>query len=96
VLSEKAEAYHQFLLESGLKDYNSVAGNQGSFLLKREERGITHFYTLTFWQDWNSIKEFAGEDPEKAKYYPADENFLLEFEPTVTHFDVLEKPAKFG
>jgi heme-degrading monooxygenase HmoA len=93
VLTDKAEAYHDFLRISGLKDYGDTAGNKGVFLLKREEPGITHFYTLSFWEGWEAIKQFAGEDHEKARYYPEDKDFLLEFEPHVTHFDVMEKPA---
>jgi len=27
-------------------------------------------------------------------YYPKDKEFLLEFEPTVTHYDVLLSPDK--
>jgi len=92
VPKEKTELYHQYLLQTGLKDYEETKGNRGVFLLKREEASITHFYTLTFWDDLTSIRQFAGDDYEKARYYPADKEFLLEFEPNVTHFDVLEKP----
>jgi len=95
VPAEKTEAYYQFLQESGLTDYKKTTGNKGVFLLKKEEGEITHFYTLTFWEDWNAIRQFAGADPEKARYYPEDKDFLLEFEPTVSHFEVLEKPNSF-
>jgi hypothetical protein len=44
--------------------------------------------TLTFWRDLDSIKSFADEDVESAKYYPEDKDFLLEFEPTVDHYTV--------
>jgi len=36
-----------------------------------------------------SIKAFAGEDVETAKYYPEDKDFLLEFEPNVVHYQVV-------
>ena len=93
VPKEKAEQYHRYLLESGLSDYEKVNGNRGVFLLKNDENEITHYYTLTFWDDFDAIKRFAGEDYEKARYYPQDKDFLLEFEPTVQHFDMLEMPA---
>jgi heme-degrading monooxygenase HmoA len=96
VPTEQSEKYHQYLLKTGLHDYEKVEGNQGVFLLKKEEGEITHFYTLTFWKDIPSIKKFAGEDYEKARYYPEDKDFLLEFEMNVTHYDVLEKPGDFG
>jgi heme-degrading monooxygenase HmoA len=91
----KAEDYHAYLLKSGLKDYGDTPGNRGVFLLKKEEDGITHFYTLTFWDGWEPIRAFAGAAVEKARYYPGDADFLLEFEPNVQHFDVVEKPATF-
>ncbi|MGN6295087.1 MAG: antibiotic biosynthesis monooxygenase [Chitinophagaceae bacterium] len=90
VPSAKANAYHDYLNESGLKDYKKVKGNRGVFLLKKEKDDITHFYTLTFWDNMNAIEEFAGAEPEKARYYTEDKDYLLVFEPYVQHFDVLE------
>lgn len=89
----KSKAYHRFLLQTGLHDYGQTKGNRGVFLLKRDENEVTHIYTLTFWDDYESIKLFAGDDYEKARYYSGDKDYLLEFEPLVSHFDVLEKPA---
>lgn len=93
VPSSKANDYHDFLKLSGLKDYAGTTGNQGVFLLKKEESRITHFYTFTLWENLDAIKSFAGEDYTKARYYPEDRDFLLSFEESVQHFDVLEKPA---
>lgn len=44
------------------------------------------------WQTdgYESIKKFAGEDFEKARYYPGDEKYLLEFEPNVLHCETFE------
>jgi hypothetical protein len=47
-----------------------------------------HFTLITFWENLEGIRNFAGEDLEKAKYYPEDENFLMEFEDNVTHYEV--------
>lgn len=90
VPSEKAADYYRYLQETGLKDYAAVAGNRGIFLLKKEDKEATHFYTLTFWENTEAVKAFAGEAMEQARYYPEDAAYLLEPEPTVTHFDVLE------
>lgn len=89
VPKEKSEAYHKYLLKTGLKDYAKIEGNRGVKLLKRDEGDITHFYTWSYWDSYGSIKKFAGEDFEKARYYEEDKKFLLEFEPLVTHFEVL-------
>jgi len=50
---------------------------------------VTHFMTFTIWKDLASIRGFAGEPVDRAKYYPEDERFLLEFQPTVQHFEIV-------
>lgn len=95
VPEEKSKSYHRYLIETGLNDYKKVKGNQGVFLLKRNEGEVSHFYTLSFWDSIESIKKFAGEDYDKARYYPEDKDYLLEFEPKVSHWEVLEKPESF-
>jgi heme-degrading monooxygenase HmoA len=87
----KAAAYHQYLLDTGLKDYAETMGNCGLYLLKREEGDITHYHTLSFWDNVEAIKAFAGEDYKKARYYPGDKDYLLEFEPEVSHYEVAEQ-----
>lgn len=53
------------------------------------EGKVTHFVTLTFWKDIESIRGFAGANVAVAKYYPEDQDYLLEFEPTVVHYQVV-------
>ena len=43
-----------------------------------------------FWESQDAIAAFAGTDSTAAKYYSEDEKYLLEFEPTVTHYELLE------
>ncbi len=89
VPTSKAEAYAQFTNGRAIPDYRSVKGNISVHVLRRQEGDVTHFITLTFWESLESIKGFAGENAEKAKYYPEDKDFLLEFEPTVVHYEVI-------
>ncbi len=89
VPTSKADAYRAFLNDRAIPDYKSVEGNRGVYILERREGAVTHFLTLTFWESWEAIRRFAGEDVEAAKYYPEDEEFLLEFEPRVVHYEVV-------
>jgi heme-degrading monooxygenase HmoA len=89
VPTSKAKAYREFLNSRAIPDYRSVDGNISVHILERTEGEVTHFITLTFWKDMESIKTFAGEEVETAKYYPEDKDFLLEFEPTVVHYEVV-------
>lgn len=88
-LATKADKYVDYLKETGLADYAATTGNRGVYLLRRIEGDQAHFITLTFWESEEAIKAFAGADIEKARYYQEDKDFLLEFEPTVKHYEVL-------
>jgi len=89
VPTSKAAAYRAFLNERAIPDYQSVPGNLSVHILERPEADVTHFITMTFWENMEVIRGFAGDDVEVAKYYPEDQDFLLEFEPTVTHYEVV-------
>ena len=64
----------------------------GVFVLTRREGKVAHFVFLSLWESLEAIRAFAGDDLEKARYYPEDRDFLLELEPTVTHYEVAAKP----
>jgi len=89
VPTSKADAYREFTNARAIPDYQSVKGNISVHVLERREGEVTHFITLTFWESLEAIKGFAGDDVETAKYYPEDKDFLLEFEPTVVHYEVV-------
>ena len=89
VPTSKAKAYREFLNARAIPDYQSVEGNISVHILERTDGEVTHFITLTFWKDMESIMAFAVENGEMAKYYYEDKNFLLEFEPTVVHYEVV-------
>lgn len=92
----KADAYASFLLQRAIPDYRSVKGNIDVAVLRRDEGDVTHFLTVTHWQSEDAIRAFAGDDLLKAKYYPEDEDFLLEFEPAVQHFVVTAMESAAG
>ena len=82
-----ADVYLKYIEETGIKNYRETEGNLSSKILRRFEGNICHFLTITEWDSYESIKKFAGEDFEIAKYYPLDKEFLLEFEEKVQHFE---------
>lgn len=84
----KADAYTRFLEESAVPDYRAVPGNLAVEIMRRDEGAVTHFLTVTHWDSESSIRAFAGDEVLKAKYYPEDKNYLLEFEPQVQHYTV--------
>ncbi len=85
----KCDEYFDYLDETGVPDYRATEGNRGVYVLRRIEGNRAHFLTISFWESIEAIEQFAGSDPERARYYPEDEEFLLDFEPTVEHYEVL-------
>ena len=90
VPAAKATEYLRLMKDIGLADYGSTAGNRGAWCLHRPEGDIVHVEMFTLWDDEAAIRRFAGDDMLKAKYYEFDPDFLLELEPEVTQFEVVE------
>ena len=88
--AEHADEYLQLIIDTGVADYKSLPGNLCVEIWREIEGDVCHFWTVTKWDSIDSIKQFAGDDHEKAKYYPEDEKYLLEFEPTVRHCETFE------
>ncbi len=82
------DAYWSLLQRLAIPDYQRTPGNLGVRLFRRLEGERAHFLTLSYWTSLDAVRAFAGDDVEVAKYYPEDREFLLEFEPTVQHFEV--------
>ena len=91
----RADEYADFLKRVAIPDYEGTEGNQGVFILRRQEGDDAHFTLITFWSSREAIKAFAGEDIRVARYYPEDTSFLREFEPYVEHYEVLSHPERF-
>ena len=68
-----------------LADYLAQPDN-----LHRQEGNIVHIEMVTLWEDLDAIRRFAGDELTKAKYYDFDPDFLIEMEPEVTHFEVVD------
>ena len=51
------------------------------------EGDTAHFLMVTFWESEDAVRAFAGDDIRVAKYYDFDKSFLLELEPTSSHYE---------
>jgi heme-degrading monooxygenase HmoA len=90
VQEAKADAYHDYLLRTGIPDYLRAAGNRGVYVLRRSGEGQARFLLISLWDSLAAVRGFAGDDLDKARYYPEDEAFLLELQPHVLHYDALD------
>ncbi len=74
--------------ERAVPDYASVDGLERLYFLRRDEGDVAHFLLVTLWDSMGSVRQFAGEEPERAKYYPEDDDFLLEKEEKSALYEV--------
>jgi len=88
VPATKGDEYLDRMRKVALPDYKSIPGNRGAFCLHRVEGDVAHYEMLTFWEDVEAIKRFAGNDYQVAKYYDFDRSFLIDLEPNVRHYTV--------
>ncbi|HEX7457965.1 MAG TPA: antibiotic biosynthesis monooxygenase [Ginsengibacter sp.] len=82
------DAYTEFLKQVAIPDYKKTIGFKGLTFLRNIKNEEGHFKLITYWDNLEVIKNFAGQDFEKAKYYAEDNDFLLEFEEKVQHYEV--------
>jgi len=91
-----SEAYADYVRRTGFTNLMATEGNVGVYLLRRREGDRARFRVLSLWDSMEGIRRFAGDDPEKARYYPEDQRFLLALEPQVGHFDVVAASGRRG
>ena len=94
ILKTKSETdeYADYVMQTGVKGVQATEGNRGVYVLKHVDEERAEFLFISLWESFDAIRRFAGEDVEKAVYYPEDKEFLVELEPKVKHFEVLVKP----
>jgi heme-degrading monooxygenase HmoA len=85
----KRDEYIDYIMQTGFAEYKNIEGNIGAFLTLEEKGNKLYFTALTFWDSYESIKSFAGEKYQLAKYYPKDDEFLLEKPKYVEHQEVV-------
>jgi heme-degrading monooxygenase HmoA len=84
-----AEAYVAYLEETGLKEYRATPGNAGAWVLWRTVGDRAEIVTLSLWPDMDAVRGFAGDDVERAVFYPEDDRFLVERALTAEHYEAV-------
>ena len=90
VRSEDAEVYAAYIDETGMRHYASTPGNRGAWMLSRElDGGLTEFITFSLWDSYDAVRAFAGDDYEVARFYPEDDQYLVERDERCHHWEVV-------
>jgi len=84
---DDTEAYLDYVERTGIAAYRATPGNLGAWTLIRSEGDRTEFVTLSFWESLDAVRAFAGEDVDRAVFYPEDDRYLVERETRVLHYE---------
>ncbi|MFN2564438.1 MAG: antibiotic biosynthesis monooxygenase [Gemmatimonadaceae bacterium] len=87
--AEDAQAYLEYLHQTGFPGYRETPGNLGAVALRRITGGRAEFLLVSFWESEDAIRRFAGDDGERAVFFPEDDRFLVERDDRVEHFEVV-------
>jgi heme-degrading monooxygenase HmoA len=93
VKAKDSDAYLEYLNRTGLAEYQKTPGNRGVLGLRRIGGDRAEFLLISLWDSKEAIQQFAGEDVEKAVFYPEDERFLIEKDDHVSHYEVVHDTA---
>jgi heme-degrading monooxygenase HmoA len=96
--AEDAEAYVRYLQETGFRAFRETPGNLGALGLRRIVDGNAEFVVVSFWESADVVRNFAGDQIDRAVFYDEDDRFLVERDAHVSHFEVIhrDEPAQVG
>jgi heme-degrading monooxygenase HmoA len=85
---EDADAYLEYVEETGGRAARETPGNQGYYVLRRDDGDRTEFLTMSLWESLDAIRAFAGDDLEVVFYPDGTDRFLVDRETFVTHYEI--------
>jgi heme-degrading monooxygenase HmoA len=91
---ENADRYEKLLQDEIFLDIaaRKVHGYRGIRLLRRDlDSNEVEFVTIMWFDSWQALKRFAGEDHEKAVVPPKAREVLLRFDQRSSHYELRER-----
>ncbi len=83
--ADKADAYVEWTKNTVVPDFQGLPGNLGMALYRKNEGSVSNITFVSYWKDMDAVKNFAGNDVGKARFYPNEKDMLLDGEENVKH-----------
>ena len=90
--AENADAYEKLLRTEIFPGIASkdISGYRGIQLFRRPSGDEVEFVTIMLFESWEAVKQFAGEDYEKAYVPPKARKVLARFDDRSQHYEIRE------
>jgi hypothetical protein len=92
-LPKNAEVYENLLKNEIFPGIaaKKVSGYLGIQLLRRPMENEIEFVTIMLFESWEAVKEFGGEDYERAYVPPKAREVLVRFDNRSQHYEIRER-----
>lgn len=87
---QRAAAYPEHFRNVVLPELRCIPGFVGATLCRRGRDDRIEYVVLTRWQSLDAIRAFAGADIEKAMVEPGAVAALVDFDKTVSHYEIID------
>lgn len=89
---DNADAYENLLRIKILPGIHRVKGYKGAWLMRRDAGNETEFITLTYWESWEAVREFAGASQTHSVVPAEAQRLLSRFDSDAVHYDATWMP----
>jgi heme-degrading monooxygenase HmoA len=86
--ASNAPRYQEHATQHVFPSLAALPGHRGACLLTRETKGDVEFLAVTLWESIDSVKAFAGDDPEVAVVEPEARAVLSDFDGFARHYEI--------
>jgi antibiotic biosynthesis monooxygenase (ABM) superfamily enzyme len=87
-LAEHGDEYAAYLEETGMRNAREIPGARGTLVLRRERAGYAEFETILLFESMADVRGFAGDELDLAVFFEKDEQYLVERDLEVRHYEV--------
>jgi heme-degrading monooxygenase HmoA len=88
-----APDYARHVAETVFPSLGRMRGYRGAQLLRRAVDDRIEFCAVTFWEQLDDVRQFAGADIDVAKIEPRAAELLSDYDPFARHFEVVHSAA---
>ena len=87
---QNADTYDEMLRNEILPGIHRIDGSRGAWVLRRSDGDEVEFVTITTWDSWDAIGQFAPDG--KSVIYPKAHALLTRFDEHSEHYDATWVP----